>query len=441
MSGLYCGVDVGSTNIKVVLIDEAAGVIARRRRPTPRLGRDAPDARAGEVYPFTLLQALEDMIIEAWRDTAGGRPIAAIAAAGVGEDGCPVDAALQPLCHVIPWFDGRATAEADELAAAHDCTAATGLPFEPTRTAAKWLWISRHRPVPRNSIWIALTDFPVAWWSGRAFISETLAARTACYDISARAFRDDLLAAARAPTLPPVRPAGETVGLMRPGRLTEAGAATTSTRLVAGGHDHPVAASVAHHLHPDAIVDSLGTAELVYAETDRPTPPRRGIVRSVPLLRHDREARFKVFELAAALVPLRVSTPTGDLLSDLLAAADIPIDAAAGLDPDDHATVAAALAGAGRAEARRIAAAVLVACARVTAGILDDLAASGVGDGPLFSTGGWSRSDALMRLRAKVLGRPIRRIHEQELAALGAALIAGARPDLAHILKVEEIGA
>jgi len=441
MSGLYCGVDVGSTNIKVVLVDEAAGVIARRRRPTPRLGRDAPKARAGEADPLVLLQALEDMIIDAWRDVAGGRPISAIAAAGVGEDGCLIDADLRPLSTVIAWFDDRAAAEAGELAAAQDCVDVTGLAFEPTRTAAKWLWIARHRPVPAATSWIALTDFPAAWWSGRAFLSETLAARTACYDISARAFRDDLLAAARAPTLPPVVPAGATVGSMRPGRLTEAGAATTATRLVAGGHDHPVAASVAHHLHPDAIVDSLGTAELVYAETDRPAPPRRGIVRSVPLLRHDREARFKVFEFAAALAPLRVSTPTGDLLSDLLAAADIPIDAAAGPDPNDRAAVAAALAGAGQAEARRIAAAVLVACTRVTAGILDDLAASGVGDGPLFSTGGWSRSDALMRLRAKVLGRPIRRIHEQELAAFGAALIAGARPDLAHILKVEEIGA
>jgi len=439
MSGLYCGVDVGSTNIKVMLVDEAAGVIARRHRPTPRLGQTTANARAGEADPLILLRALEDMILDAWREAAGGRPIDAIAAAGVGEDGCLVDAALRPLSTVIPWFDDRATAEADELAAGHDCADVTGLAFEPTRTAAKWLWIARHRPVPAAASWIALTDFPAAWWSGRAFLSETLAARTACYDISARAFRDDLLAAARAPDLPPVLPAGATVGTMRPGRLTAAGAATAATRLVAGGHDHPVAASVAHRLDPAAIVDSLGTAELVYGETDRPVPPRPDIVRSVSVLRRGREARFKVFEFAAALAPLRIPTPTGDLLSDLFAAAEIPVDAATIIDPSDHAAVAAALAQASEPDARRIAAAVLVACARITAGILDDLAASGVGDGPLFATGGWSRSDALMRLRADVLGRPIRRIDEPELAALGAALIAGARPDLARMLKAGEI--
>ena len=44
-----------------------------------------------------------------------------------------------------------------------------------------------------------------------------------------------------------------------------------------------------------------------------------------------------------------------------------------------------------------------------------------------------------MRLRADILGRPIHRIDEPELAALGAALIAGARPDLARMLKVGEI--
>ncbi|SCM75034.1 Carbohydrate kinase FGGY [uncultured Pleomorphomonas sp.] len=440
MSGLYCGVDIGSTNIKVVLVDEVAGVIARRRRPTPRLGQDTAGARAGEAEPLVLLKALEDMIIDAWRQAAGGRPIAAIAATGVGEDGCLIDAHLRPLSTAIPWFDNRAAAEADELASAHDCVDVTGLAFEPTRTAAKWLWIARHRPVPVVTGWIALTDFPAAWWSGRTFLSETLAARTACYDISARVFRDDLLAAARAPTLPPVLPAGATVGPMRPGRLTQAGAATTATRLVAGGHDHPVAASVAHRLHPDAIVDSLGTAELVYGETDRSAPPRPGIVRSVAVL-PGREARFKVFELAAALAPLRLPTPSGDLLSDLLAAAEISAEAAPSVDPADHAAVAAILAQANESDARRIAAALLVACARVTAGILDDLAASGVGDGPLFATGGWSRSDALMRLRAGILGRPIHRIDEPELAALGAALIAGARPDLAHVLKISRIDA
>lgn len=440
MSGLYCGVDVGSTNIKVVLVDDSKGVIARRHRPTPRLGRNTPTARAGDVDPRVLVDALEEMILDAWQQAAEGRSIEAIAAAGVGEDGCLVGAELRPLSSAIAWFDDRAAPEAAELAARHDRAAVTGLSFEPTRTAAKWLWIARHQPAAEPATWIALTDYPAAWWAGQAFLSETLAARTACYDISGRAFRPELLLAARAPALPSVRMAGEVVGTMRPGRLIEAGAATAATRLVAGGHDHPVAASVADLVTPGAIVDSLGTAELVYAETDHPVAPRPGIVRSVPVRHRHREARFKVFELAATLAVLRVPTPDGELLGNLLAG-EIPVEAGDHSGLLDRQRTADALSHADGAEARRIAARLLVAVTGVTAGILDDLAASGVDDGPLYATGGWSRSDGLMRLRSRVLGRPIHRIDEPELAALGAALLAGARPDLSRRLKVSEIRA
>ncbi|CAI9409092.1 Xylulose kinase [Pleomorphomonas sp. T1.2MG-36] len=441
MSELFCGIDVGSTNIKVILVDDRRGVIARRHRPTPRLGQDHPPARAGDVEPHVLIHALEDMIVDAWQAAAGGQPIAAIAAAGVGEDGFLVDAGLRPLTTAIAWFDSRAETEATWLASACDRSADTGLSFEPTRTAAKWLWLARHQPMEAPATWIALTDYPAAWWAGETFMSETLAARTACYDISGRAFLPELLLAAQAPTLPPVRMAGEIVGQMLPGRLTRSGAATTATRLVAGGHDHPVAASVADLMSPGAVVDSLGTAEVVYAEAESPAPPRPGIVRSVPVLHRSREARFKVFEFSATLAVLRVPTPGGDLLGELLAADHIPLDNGARTDMMAPQDIAEALGGADPQEARRIAARLLVAATEVTADILDDLAASGIDSGPLYATGGWSRSDSLMRLRATALNRPIRRIGEPELAAFGAALIAGARPDLSPLLKVSEISA
>ncbi len=379
------------------------------------------------------------MILDAWRTAGGGQPIAAIAAAGVGEDGLLVDAGLRPLTNAIAWFDDRAEAEASELATAHDCADITGLRFEATRTAAKWLWIARHQPTMAPTTWIALTDYPAAWWTGRAFMSETLAARTACYDISGRAFRPELLAAAQAPSLPPVRIAGEVIGQMRPGRLTQSGAVTTATRLIVGGHDHPVAASVADLMQPGAIVDSLGTAELVYAETDHPASPRPGIVRSVPVRHSRREAFFKVFELSATLAVLRVPTPSGDLLAELLACGHIPFETGYRSGTIEPSEIAEALGRASPEEARSIATRVLVSATEITVGILADLAASGVDDGPLYATGGWSRSDALMRLRASVLGRPIHRIDEPELAAFGAALIAGAEPDLQHLLKVSKI--
>lgn len=109
MAGLSCGVDIGTTNIKVVIIDGEGQVLARETRPTPRIA-------SGEGDPLALVAALESMIIIAWKRVGTSAPIEAIAAAGVGEDGVLVDARLRPLGPAIPWFDPRAQAEAEELA-------------------------------------------------------------------------------------------------------------------------------------------------------------------------------------------------------------------------------------------------------------------------------------------------------------------------------------
>ncbi|MCX5579432.1 FGGY family carbohydrate kinase [Kaistia terrae] len=334
-----------------------------------------------------------------------------------------VDDALRPLGPAIPWFDLRAHAEAEELAANFACTDRTGIEFEPTRTAAKWLWLARHEPAAIQSAhaWIALTDYPATVWAQSPFMSRSLAVRTACYDIGARKWIPALLQATGAPRLPVVVPAGATIGTLVKGPLTRSGAATTATRLVAGGHDHPVAASVSLRVDPTAIVDSLGTAELIYAETAGPVAPRPGIVRSVPIV-GDGEALLKVFELTATLAPLK------SLLGGLLALPRIPgaPDPAAVILPGGIGKdVLAARLDTADAEGRLVLARrVLEGCAVVAGRILNDILASGASDGPLFTTGGWSRSDALLQLRADVLDRTLHRLDEPELAAFGAALIA-----------------
>src|SRR5690606_18362415 len=118
-----------------------------------------------------------------------------------------------------------------------------------------------------------------------------------------------------------------------------------------------------------------------------------GIVRSVPIT-GDGEALLKVFELTATLAPLK------SLLGGLLALPRIPgsPDPAAVILPGDldeealAARLDAADAGGKLVLARRI----LEGCAVIAGRILDDILASGARDGPLFTTGGWSRSDALL---------------------------------------------
>lgn len=417
---IACGIDIGTTNLKVVLVDAGERVLAQLARPTPRVEENgAPVTDPGE-----LLAIIETMVIAAWRQSGATEPMAAISTAGVGEDGFLVDAGLRPLTRAIPWFDRLAAAEADELEASHSAQARTGLTFEPTRTAPKWLWLSRNRPRLQGATWIALTDYPIATWSGTPFISETLAARTACYDITGRAWIDELLSASCAPALPPVLPGAAVVGRMRSEALLASGAVTGDTVLVAAGHDHPVAASFIRRHAADAIVDSLGTAELVYAETRRYDPlPRTGLVHSPAILKSDGQALTYVFELARTIQPISDLPGAQELLD---AAANAP-----GLPPNDpwlptDRAIAELPARLETSSCDRLAIvrSVLEGCAFVTRSVIDEMRLAGDIDGPLYCSGGRSRSDAWMKFRANAIGAPVHRVAEDEQAALGAAFIA-----------------
>lgn len=58
--------------------------------------------------------------------------------------------------------------------------------------------------------------------------------------------------------------------------------------------------------------------------------------------------------------------------------------------------------------------------------MLDRLTTYGVPNGPIFATGGWSRSRALLELRASIFGMPVHAPEEKELSVLGAALFVAA---------------
>jgi xylulokinase len=412
MSQISCGVDLGTTNVKVTLVDEAGRSLWTSSVPTPRRldeGRPATDTHA-------IVDLLEDMIIAGWREVGLGKPLASIASAGVGEDGIGVGSDLAPTGLAIPWFDDRAAVEARELQAGSLHAARAGLDMDPARTAAKWLWLRRHRPTTLADAahWLALTDYPSAVWSGQPFMSETLAARTACYDVYERRWIEPLLAAAGAPPLPPVLPAGRVLGCVRGGRLTSSGAAGDATTVVAGGHDHMIAASAVRRLSDRAIVDSMGTANLLYAETADVRTPRtdRFVAFSVPATGGAGQSCLGVFELAAAIASLRRDP-------DLVTAA-LSLDRLPGLPAAAHAAPRSRSAGdPTTADVRAGLEDVSLRARRM----LDAILEAGAPAGPIFATGGWSRSRGFMELRASVYGQPITVVDEPELTAVGAALV------------------
>ncbi len=419
MSALSCGVDIGSTNVKVTLVDECGHAVWTKAVPTPRL----PDDGGVATDALGLVAMIEEMIITGWRLHGRSQPLRAIAAAGVGEDGIGVRADLTPTGLALPWFDERAAKQANDLQRASRYAAQAGLAIDYSRTAAKWLWLRQNRPADllSSQFWIALTDYPAVAWTGHAFMSETLAARTACYDVYARCWIEPLLTAAGAPMLPPVVPAGTVLGQVRKGPLRESRAASNATIVTAGGHDHPIAAATIRRLHPDALVDSMGTANLVYGETTEVTEPRLDpyLAFSVPSMGNVGLACLGVFELAAAIERLRRPT---DLVHRLLASEHIP-----GVPRDRLMAIPGSnelLVRTGNEPTEADVRAGLEAATFYARRMLDQILATGAKPAPIFATGGWARSPAFIELRASIFGQPLIVVDEPELTAIGAALIA-----------------
>ena len=432
MPGLFCGIDLGSTNVKVVLADAEGRALYTRSVPSPRISDGVGDATDASA----LVALIESMVIDGWREVGRGMALRSIATAGVGEDGIGVRRDMSPTGPALPWFDTRAGAEADALRCHAAATARAGIAVGPDRTAAKWLWLRRHRPdvLAEASQWIALTDYPAAWWTGRPFMSATLAARTACYDVFDRHWIAPMLEAAGAPPLPELLEAGAVIGAVRAGPLRASGAASPETLVVAGGHDHPVAASAIRRMAPAARVDSMGTANLVYGEAPRPSTPYFDpfMAFSVPVSGAAAVACLGVMELSATLASTQVDQ---DRLREMLAAPRIPGEPGTigSASPDEAHRVRRSLESAAF-HARRM---------------FDAMDQAGAPAGPVYATGGWARSRAFLELRASVFGKTIHVLDEPELTAIGAAYLgavasAGSSPDLLatrHLAVVEPVPA
>lgn len=410
MPALACGIDIGSTNVKVMLSDEEGRAVFTRAVPTPRLSDGfgvATDAAA-------LVGLLETMVVEGWRELGAGAPLQAIATTGVGEDGVGTDADLTPTGLAIPWFDARAADEAAWLRASPAATPRAGIAIEPDRTAAKWSWLRRHKPedLADARCWIALADFPSVWWSGRPFMSQSLAPRTACYDVFGRAWIEPLLAAAGAPPLPPLVDAGSIVGGVRGGVLRDSGAASSETLIVAGGHDHPVAASAIRRLDATARVDSIGTANLVYGEAPGPAVPYLDpfVCFSLPPSGAAGVSCLGVMEFSASLKAVRTDEA---LFRGVLADGRLPSAPPEVLEPRD-------IIESGAIAVRRALERATFHARRMLSAMTD----AGTPPGPIYATGGWSRSRALVELRASIFGQSIHVIDEPELTAIGAAYLA-----------------
>lgn len=424
---VVCGVDIGSTNIKAVLLSRDGDVVARVSRTTPR------DDRGLSMEGGQLLDLIERMIVGACAERF---EVHAVCVAGIGEDGVLVDSALRPLTPALAWFDPRRADILGELRKTIAFDNTFDASDDSGRTLVGWAWArAQHRSAPAVS-WVAAADLPAVHWTRRLFLSDTLASRTGAWRAHDRSWAAERVLATlgSAELLPPVVPAGLVAGEVQSATLADAGVLAADAIAVVGGHDHPVGGWGVARMTPGAILDSMGTAEVIVGESTSPPDIRRDDIDRAPGIGHPGTTLLRVEEISRnvewACRDREIDAIIGDLLAGHLTPEPVlqsdyfrPGRPGGGLPSYSPDTP--------RSPSVR-AAAVLGALAHVGAesvsalrGTIGESASSRV-----FLAGGWARSPGWVAIKEAISqsrGAPIAEpIVEPEVTAVGASLIAAA---------------
>ena len=141
----YLGIDVGTSAVKAILVDERQATVAEAdvalpiSRPQDLWSEQDPEAW------WQAVQAALDQLLA--KDAAALADVRGIGLSGQMHGAVLLDAANRPLRPAILWNDGRSFREAQALGAEHPgLSRAMGVIPMPGFTAPKLLWLARHEP-------------------------------------------------------------------------------------------------------------------------------------------------------------------------------------------------------------------------------------------------------------------------------------------------------
>ena len=271
--GMYLGVDIGTSSVKVVLMDETQRILGTHSEP---LKLDRPQPGWSEQDPESWVAGTSagiEAIATQFPDQMGA--VRGIGLSGQMHGATVLDKSDRPLRPCILWNDGRAADEAAELDADPRFRTLTGNIVFPGFTAPKIVWMERHEPKCFNRIAKVLLpkDYVRLWLSGDHASDMSDSSGTSWLDVGARAWSDELLTATgmsrdRMPKL--------FEGTAPTGRLRDILAARWKMRepvVIAGGAgDNAASACGVGTVAPGSAFVSLGTSGVIFVANERFSP-------------------------------------------------------------------------------------------------------------------------------------------------------------------------
>lgn len=275
---MHIGIDLGTSGIKAVLIEDLSRVIAVASEPVavsrPKVGYSEQDA---DLWVATVLTCLDRLAAEAPREMAAVR--------GIGLSGqmlCALilDADLRPLRPAMLWNDQRALAECAELlAAVPDIGRRTNGTPDPGITAPKLMWLRKHEPqlMDRARMLMLTKDYVRLALTGEVATEPSDAGGTQLLDVGTGRWDAALCAAAGWDPvhLPPVVDSWAEAGRLKPDLMRRWGM-TRPVSVAAGAGDNMGSTLGAGGTRSGDAVLTVGTSGVacIVDESFHPGPER-----------------------------------------------------------------------------------------------------------------------------------------------------------------------
>jgi|TARA_B110001469_G_scaffold32421_1_gene32907 xylulokinase len=277
---MYLGIDIGTTGVKVLLLDQSHGVIGSCSAP---LTLSRPALGWSEQNPEHWINATSQAIDQ----LKHLYPHQLSAVLGIGLSGQMHGAVVtgmddKPLRPCILWNDGRSGEQCKQLSKLADFEGITGNLIMPGFTAPKLKWMEQNEPEVFDKIHKVLLpkDYVRLWLTGAYSTDVSDASGTLWLNVSERNWSDALLQATHLSRdhMPELFEGNAITGQLRPELAMRW---RMKSPIVAGGAgDNAASACGMGVITPGNGFISLGTSGVVFAPTHAPQTNTEGAVHS-----------------------------------------------------------------------------------------------------------------------------------------------------------------
>lgn len=430
---MYLGLDLGTSGVKAILIDEDQKIVGQGNAPLT-VSRRHPGWSEQEPSHWV---AATEQAIAALRAQAG---IDLSAVRGIGLSGhmhgaTLLDASDRVLRPCILWNDTRSFAEAAEMDADPIFRATTGNIVFPGFTAPKLVWVKDNEPAIFEKVAMVLLpkDYLRLWLTGEHLSEMSDSAGTSWLDTGRREWSDELLAAGsmRRDQMPMLVEGTEVGGHLRPDLAAELGL-PPGIPVAGGAGDNAASACGMGTVLAGHAFASLGTSGVLFAANESYLPNPESAVHAfchaLPATWHQMGVILSATDALNWYAAIAGASP-GDLAAALGSELRAPGSVtflpylSGERTPHNDAAIRGAFTGLGHESSRdTLTQAVLEGVAFAFRDCLEALRSAGTSLDRVTAIGGGSRSKYWLRVLATTLKLPVDIPAEGDFgAAFGAA--------------------